>query len=181
MNYVFGLMLIAILTVPKNARSDDLLKELASLRSLIQQSLAMEQTRAGENDASRFGPLTRYWSLIEQAGLAQRLDPYLINAVIKNESNYNAKAVSPKGALGLMQLMPGTARSVGVRDPFNPEQNINGGCLYLRLMLDQFGSIHTALLAYNAGPGRVSRGQVPTESYQYAARVIDDFRAMRQH
>ncbi|MDR2947302.1 MAG: transglycosylase SLT domain-containing protein [Candidatus Adiutrix sp.] len=95
---------------------------------------------------------------IMQAASAYNLDPALIAAVIRSESAFDAGAVSWAGAQGLMQLMPQTARSVGCRDPFDPQQNIMGGSRYLRWMLDRFnGNLDLAIAAYNAGPTRVAR------------------------
>jgi len=94
--------------------------------------------------------------IIQEASLLHELPVPLIQALIKVESNFYCWAVSPKGAMGLMQLMPETAASLGVKDPFNPRENIHGGCRYLRLMLDYFkGSLPLALAAYNAGCQRV--------------------------
>jgi hypothetical protein len=94
--------------------------------------------------------------IIQEASLLYGLPVPLIQAVIKAESNFYCWAVSPKGAMGLMQLMPETAASLGVKDPFNPRENIHGGCRYLRLMLDNLrGSLPLALAAYNAGYQRV--------------------------
>jgi len=104
----------------------------------------------------------------------------LIEAVIKVESDFQTAAVSPKGATGLMQLMPGTARFLGVEDPFCPRENILGGCRYLRLLLDFFGqSLPLALAAYNAGFQRVidSSCQVPDikETQDFVTKVMGNY------
>ncbi len=113
---------------------------------------------------------------IRKSAARYDLSPALIRAVVKAESNYQTRAVSPAGAQGLMQLMPATARELGVADPFDIEQNIDAGARYLRRMLDQFGGdLKQALSAYNAGPGTVARynGDVPyAETRTYVARVL---------
>ncbi len=101
--------------------------------------------------------------------------PELVKAVIKAESNFEEKAVSSKGAQGLMQLMPRTAEAMGINDPFDPEENIAGGTQYLSRLLKMFGNERLAVAAYNAGPGRVKRyGGVPPyrETRDYVARVF---------
>jgi len=104
------------------------------------------------------------------------LDPSLVHAVIKTESNGNPWAVSSKGAMGLMQLMPTTANDLAVRNPFDPEENIEGGSRYLRYLIEKFrGDLTLALAAYNAGPKAVERaGSVPqiTETKQYVKKVL---------
>jgi hypothetical protein len=99
-----------------------------------------------------------FHSIINKASKQHDIDPALVKAVIMAESSYNPRAVSPKGAVGLMQLMPNTAESLGVANSFNPEQNIQGGTKYLKKLIDQFdGDIILALAAYNAGPAHVKK------------------------
>jgi soluble lytic murein transglycosylase-like protein len=93
--------------------------------------------------------------LIDHWSLERDLDPRLVRAVMQVESGYNPRALSDKGAMGLMQLMPDTARDLEVGDPWDPEQNVRGGTAYLRRMLDRFGDLELALAAYNAGPETV--------------------------
>lgn len=100
----------------------------------------------------------------------------LLDALIWAESRYNPSAVSSAGAAGLGQLMPGTARDLGVRDRFDPQANITGAARYLRQMLDRFGVVHLAVAAYNAGPGAVARlGRIPLngETPRYVRNVLD--------
>ena len=101
----------------------------------------------------------KFRSHIQRAAQRHRLDPLLLHAVITVESAYNPRAVSSAGAMGLMQLMPGTAERFGVADPFDPAANINAGARYLRILLDRFGTIQLALASYHAGEGRVQRGR----------------------
>ncbi len=94
-------------------------------------------------------------SAVSQAARQTGLDPALIKAVIQVESSFRTDAVSGCGAQGLMQLMPGTARSLGVTDSFDAYQNVMGGSTYLKQQLDRFGDVRLALAAYNTGPGRI--------------------------
>ena len=108
-----------------------------------------------------------------------RLDPDLVNSVIRAESGFNVRAVSPKGAQGLMQLMPQTASQLGVQNAFDPQANIEGGTRYLRELLERYNfDLIKALAAYNAGPERVERyGGVPPyyETKAYVASIVRDF------
>jgi len=102
-------------------------------------------------------------ALIHKYARLYGVDPALVRAVMRHESGFNPGAVSPKGAQGLMQLMPGTAALMGVNNPFDPEQNVAGGVGYLRRCLDRFGhNVPLAVAAYNAGPERVANfGTIP--------------------
>jgi len=117
--------------------------------------------------------------LIARAGAQRNIDVDLLASVIHAESGFHTNAVSPAGARGLMQLMPGTARTLGVQDSFNPGQNINGGAAYLDQLLTRYhDDIKLALAAYNAGPGAVDRyhGIPPyRETRAYVARVVNEF------
>jgi len=124
-------------------------------------------------------PNTDLNTVVSEASGRYRLDPDLVNSVIKAESAFNAHAVSPKGAQGLMQLMPGTASQLGVPNAFDPQANVEGGTKYLRELLERYNfDIVKALAAYNAGPQKVERfGGVPPyyETRAYVARVVKDF------
>ena len=113
------------------------------------------------------------------------IDPSLVHAVIKTESNGNPYAVSRKGAMGLMQLMPTTANDLDVRNPFDPEENIEGGTKYLKYLIGKFGGDLTlALAAYNAGPKLVEkRGSVPeiSETKQYVKKVLSLYNGKTYH
>jgi len=114
--------------------------------------------------------------LVQRAAARHGIDADLVHAVIRAESSYNPRCQSHAGAMGLMQLMPGTASGLGVTDPWDPAQNIDGGVRYLRDQLDHFGDTGLALAAYNAGPGAVQRyGGIPpyAETRAYVGRVLD--------
>jgi soluble lytic murein transglycosylase-like protein len=120
--------------------------------------------------------------IIQKESKSKGLDPDLVKAIIKAESNFNPKAESPKGAMGLMQLMPDTADLLGVDDPFNPKENIKGGTSYLKDMLGKFKNVDHAIAAYNAGPGAVKKyGGIPpySETKDYVRKVkayYEDFK-----
>ena len=117
--------------------------------------------------------------VVNSASAAYHLDPDLVNSVIHAESGFNSRAVSPKGARGLMQLMPGTANQLGVNDAFDPQANVTGGSRYLRELLERYNfDLVKALAAYNAGPQRVEqyRGVPPfRETRAYVARIVHEY------
>jgi hypothetical protein len=129
---------------------------------------------AGVDDDGLSGLESSYAGIIDRAAVTHGVDPQLVRAVIRVESAYRSDAVSRKGAIGLMQLMPDTVRRYAVRDPFDPEANIGAGVQHLRGLLDRFG-LTLALAAYNAGESAVERfGGIPPyqETRDYVRRVL---------
>jgi hypothetical protein len=164
------------------------------LRSVLGRSLGRGQTRSitpGQEDASSRGEVehhfkagasggrsstgntSTYDNLIKEAARRHQVPEGLIKAVIKVESDFNPRATSHAGAMGLMQLMPGTARDLGVRCAYNPAENIEGGTRFLRDLLDRYGgNVPMALAAYNYGPGNIDRGRpLPRETRNYLEAV----------
>jgi soluble lytic murein transglycosylase-like protein len=117
--------------------------------------------------------------MIREVSARYNVDPALIRSVIETESNWNSQAISRKGALGLMQLVPGTARQLGVNNAFDPKQNLDGGVRYLHTLLERYnGDLDRTLAAYNAGPGAVDRARgVPRyrETREYVQKVTDSY------
>jgi soluble lytic murein transglycosylase-like protein len=111
------------------------------------------------------------------AAARHNVDPNLVRAVVKVESNFNSNAVSRKGAMGLMQLMPSTARSLNVKNPFDPQQNVDAGVRHLKQLLENYnGDVNLTLAAYNAGSGAVARSAgVPhyAETQKYVRRITN--------
>ena len=143
--------------------------------SLSLQNQALETLTSGSSISSN------YEDIIKKAAEKFNLPEKLISSVIKQESNFDASAISSAGATGLMQLMPGTAKYLGVINSLDPEQNIMGGAKYLSQMLSQFnGNIETALAAYNAGPGTVNRyAGIPPykETQNYVQKVMNYYQS----
>lgn len=122
---------------------------------------------------------TPFEKVIRAAAERYRIDADLIHCVIAVESNFNPKAVSPKNARGLMQLMPQTAAQFGVKDVFDPEENVNAGAKYLRQLMDKYNNLTLALAAYNAGPERVDQygRRIPPylETMKYVQRIAKSY------
>jgi soluble lytic murein transglycosylase-like protein len=139
-------------------------------------SAATSVAAPASSTATAGGAASAYVPLIEQAAARNGVDPAVLYGLIEQESGFDPSATSSAGALGLTQLMPGTASSLGVSEPLNPAQSIEGGARYLGQMLRQFGgNTADALAAYNAGPGAVQQyGGVPPypETQQYVSKVL---------
>jgi soluble lytic murein transglycosylase-like protein len=145
-----------------------------------------DRTESGDRyDAQLLARATQFDSIIEHAAVSSALEPNLLRAVIVVESGFNSHAVSKRGAVGLMQLMPATATRFGVSNPYDPRQNIHAGARYLKFLIDRFGKdIRLALAAYNAGEEAVDRngGQIPpfTETMAYVPRVLKIYRMLAE-
>lgn len=185
--YILLLLFVALLLTP--------LKSWATIYTFVDENGRLHLTnvpsdsryRPAMREISRFGPIpdtVGYENYIRAAARRFEVDPHLVRAVIRAESNFNKMALSRKGAQGLMQLMPDTAFDMNVNDPFNPEDNIHGGTRYLRKMLELFnGNLKLALAAYNAGPERVIRegNVIPriTETTNYVKTVLKHYERYR--
>jgi hypothetical protein len=122
-----------------------------------------------------------YASNIRAAAIANGIDPLLLASLVAHESNFDPQAVSRTGAMGMTQLLPGTASDMGVTDAFNVDQNLNGGAKYLATQLKNFGRVDMALAAYNAGPGTVGRlGAVPDSTQGYISRILTTWRSYQE-
>lgn len=167
--------------VPFNKKADRILKEKAKEPTDQDQSSKPRAKSKTYNDVYT----ASYHDIIHEKAAAYNVDPSLIKAVIKTESNWNSRAVSKKGAMGLMQLMPSTASDLNVHNPYDPEENIEGGTKYLKYLIEKFsGNLTLAIAAYNAGPKRVEKyGYVPpiTETKQYVNKVLSLYNGPTQY
>lgn len=179
----------ALLLAPLPAGADEAIaRRLAALRSLVDPVAARPAASAALPGSGACPPGT-WWRMtgygvtdridraVRDASIRFAVDPRLIRSVIRHESNYHVEAVSPKGALGLMQLMPRTARAMGVVCPFDPRENVLGGTRYLRLMKDRFATWRRALAAYHAGPTATDSGRLPEVTRRYVDRVLRTWRS----
>ncbi|MCS7165796.1 MAG: lytic transglycosylase domain-containing protein [Candidatus Calescibacterium sp.] len=157
------------------ANNQPLSQTLHSDQSKIQRIKIQEKITC--NIAKAGGIEDKYDSIICEASQKYNIDPNLIKAVIKKESNFNPKAQSEAGAKGLMQITDITAKHLRVKNPFDPKQNIMGGAKYLAQLLDQFNNdLELAIAAYNAGPGNVKKyGGIPPfkETQHYVQKVLE--------
>jgi soluble lytic murein transglycosylase-like protein len=143
-----------------------------------------DRTESGDRyDSMLLAKAGQYDSIIEKAATAASVEPNLLRAVIVVESGFNPRAVSRRGAVGLMQLMPATATRFGVSNPYDPRENVHAGARYLKFLIDRFGQdVRLALAAYNAGEEAVDRngGRIPpfTETMAYVPRVLKIYRML---
>jgi soluble lytic murein transglycosylase-like protein len=143
-----------------------------------------DRTASGDRyDMQLLAKASQYDSIIEHAAVSAAVEPNLLRAVIVVESGFNCRAVSKRGAVGLMQLMPATASRFGVSNPYDARQNVHAGARYLKFLIDRFGhDIRLALAAYNAGEDAVARngGQIPpfSETMAYVPRVLKIYRML---
>jgi len=155
---------------------------LNTLNSMLPQLLNQAQQPA-PSSAAGSGQPTEFNAFIDEACQKWNVDPNLVKCVIQQESAFNPNARSPVGAMGLMQLMPDTAKGLGVNNAMDPRENIMGGTRYLRSMLDRFNNDpKMALAAYNAGPGNVQRyGGIPpfAETQNYVERIMGNYEKMK--
>jgi soluble lytic murein transglycosylase-like protein len=145
-----------------------------------------DRTASGDRyDLALLAKANQYDLIIEKAAISASVEPNLLRAVIVVESGFNSRAVSKRGAMGLMQLMPATATRFGVSNPYDPRENVHAGARYLKFLINRFGQdVRLALAAYNAGEEAVERNgdQIPpfTETMAYVPRVLRIYQMLRE-
>ncbi|MDI3542782.1 MAG: hypothetical protein PWP57_385 [Candidatus Atribacteria bacterium] len=156
---------------------EKIISRIGEIESRFSQRVSSSEERTMRGDDKYATSPDTFDDLIKEYAQKYQLDYRLAKRVVEVESNFNPNAVSPRGAMGLMQLMPQTCRDLGVQDPFNERENLEGGMRYLRDLLNQFGSLPLALAAYNAGPSRVNEyGGIPPfpETQDFVKKVIGE-------
>jgi soluble lytic murein transglycosylase-like protein len=176
----------SVAALPRTARADTLYRYIDERGVVHYTNISYDERYQRVRPPSGFGWSAvarsdgrRFDGLIQQAAAHAGVPPAIVKAVIHAESAFSVRAVSRAGAMGLMQLMPATARELGVLDPFRAEENVHGGARYLRSLHDRYGSWTYTLAAYNAGPTAVDRYQgIPPypETQQYVRRVLTYYR-----
>ena len=171
----------SVSTTVRAARNGRLVRTVVVPVNVIKPRVVTPSTPG--SDSSAITTLAALDALIQEASTREGVDPLLVHAIIHTESAYNPYAISYKGAEGLMQLIPGTARLMGVRNSFDIRQNVEGGVKYLKQMLDRFDDLRFAIAAYNAGPEAVARynGIPPyAETIGYVYRVGKRYGELRR-
>ena len=155
----------------------------AEFKNILDEKMAQDKPKDEIEKTTFKNSKENIETLIEKYAQKNNLDPDFIKAVVKQESGFNPDATSKCGAMGLMQLMPQTAKGLGVTDAYDPEQNIEGGVKYLKSMMNRFNNDpKLALAAYNAGPGAVQRyGDVPPyrETQNYVKNILASYEAIK--
>ena len=173
--------LIAQLSRQLKMLEQTFMRALSALSRSVEKGTAGTMQSVGPQTSQRPNQANPYDGVIRRAAQRHELDPTLLTAVVRAESGFNPQALSSAGAMGLMQLMPETAKSLGVTDPYNPAQNVDAGATMLRSLIDRYdGRLDLALAAYNAGPGAVDRynGVPPyAETRGYVESVLADYQA----
>jgi soluble lytic murein transglycosylase-like protein len=180
--FLFIIVMILGVTVASNHEDQTVPSHFEDQKVIKPQLLEKERltAKSGNNLPSVSGKKTEhlYHPIILEASSHYQIDPAIVKAIIMAESGYNPRAISKKGAKGLMQLMPGTAEELGVEDIFNPQQNISGGVRYFRQLVNRFnGDVKLALAAYNAGSKNVRRykGIPPFKATQYYIKKVFEY------
>ena len=148
---------------------------------MIPTSDASKKLHLNQNNVAP-DPRGQIEAAIAEAAQTHGVDPALIRSVVRVESDFNPNSTSPKGAMGLMQLMPETARELGVQNPYDPGENVRAGTRYLKMLLIRYdGNVPLALAAYNWGMGNIERqpDKMPTETRQYVKRVMNYYEMAR--
>ena len=162
-------------------RLDTVFQSKTAEKNNFSELLNEKISKESQNNQSKVNnlPKKEILDLIDKYAEKYKLDKNLVSAVVKTESAFNPKAVSRAGAMGLMQLMPGTAQGLGVKNAFDPEQNIDGGTKYLKGLISKYDSVKLGLAAYNAGPGAVQKyGGIPPykETQNYVAKIMKEIK-----